>query len=508
MMMMMNNKMQAVRIFVYQYCVLLLLCRRPLEVFSFGGSGTTTGHRQRKFGSISRSSITRTSVLVSNDDFEGEGSTSVVSSIPSATTDILICGGGPTGLLASIMLAQKFPKSQIQVHDRLPVPPDPTDDQVWGDTSKYYLIGLGGRGITSLETFGVWNEDDGGVAPFCLSVPGRKDWTPETPEGKETIRTDRKYVTQVLPRDKLVSILHRHVVQNYSEQIELVYQSQVRPVEFEYHHHDRHRLSDNTSDNPDTLLVPQVLVEVSHVDENDWKPILADLVIASDGSARTFANCMEELDQGVMGDPFQVVRFEDDNVRVYKTLPFRLPERSWSIRSSPTSHDESQGDIFWNYAVQSAKRRVIFDALPANHQGDYVGVLLLRGDDEMAQPNVDPALFRDFLEQEIPQFISLLGDEAISAAAKSGPSSLPQFRYITPRMYQGPRTILLGDTAHTVKPYFGMGANSALEDVKVRFENDETDDGFILRVHQKKQRHSPFAFRRSLVNASMNRLII
>ena len=87
----------------------------------------------------------------------------------------------------------------------------------------------------------------------------------------------------------------------------------------------------------------------------------------------------------------------------------------------------------------------------------------------MARPNVDPVIFRAFLEQEIPQFISLLGDTAIAAAAKSGPSFLPQFRCVTPRMHQGQRTILLGDTAHTVKPYFGMGANSALEDVKVRF---------------------------------------
>jgi kynurenine 3-monooxygenase len=343
------------------------------------------------------------------------------------------------------------------------------DDRAWGDTSKHYLIGLGGRGISSLEAFGVWED---GVAPFCLPVPGRKDWTPETPDGKETIRTERKYGTQVLPRDKLVSLLHRHVVERYSNQIELVYKSQVRPVEFEYAR--LNKKSDGGDQEKDN--VPKVLVETSPVNDDDnedtkgaWKPILANLVVASDGSARTFANRMEEMDRGTE-NPFRVVRFEDDNVRVYKTLPFRLPEKSWSISSSPSTENEE--DIFWNYAVQSDERRVIFDALPANDQGDYVGILLLRGDDEMAQPNVDPDVFRAFLEQEIPQFISLLGNEAISAAAKSGPSYLPQFRYITPRMHQGQRTVLLGDTAHTVKPYFGMGANSALEDVKVRFQID------------------------------------
>ena len=31
---------------------------------------------------------------------------------------------------------------------------------------------------------------------------------------------------------------------------------------------------------------------------------------------------------------------------------------------------------------------------------------------------------------------------------------------------RGSSTVLLGDTIHTVKPYFGLGLNSALEDVR------------------------------------------
>ena len=351
------------------------------------------------------------------------------------TTDFLICGGGPTGLLAAIMLARKFPSCRITVHDRQRTPASPTDDKVWDDTSRHYLIGLGGRGLTSLEAFGI------DILPYAVAVPGRKDWTPEQPKGVESVRTDRKYGTQVLPRDKLVSILHEVIIKEYKDQVELHFESRVRPLDFA--HGDDH-----------------VLVEVSAVDDETWTPVLAKMVLATDGSARTFANQMEEIEAST-DNPFQVVRFKDDNVRVYKALPFRLPKKQWLI------DNPSQEDIFWNYAVRSEKSRIIFDALPANDRGDYVGILLMRADEEMAQQNVDPALFTDFLRQEVPQFIDLIDSQTIAASAANAASSLPQFRYVTPRMHQGQRTVLMGDCAHSVKPFFGMGCNTALEDVKL-----------------------------------------
>jgi kynurenine 3-monooxygenase len=51
---------------------------------------------------------------------------------------------------------------------------------------------------------------------------------------------------------------------------------------------------------------------------------------------------------------------------------------------------------------------------------------------------------------------------------------LPGFRYAGPRLHQGKRCVILGDSAPTVKPYFGLGANSALEDVKILGEALQT----------------------------------
>ena len=52
----------------------------------------------------------------------------------------------------------------------------------------------------------------------------------------------------------------------------------------------------------------------------------------------------------------------------------------------------------------------------------------------------------------------------MARVAKKPPSRLPSFRYVGPKLHHG-KVVLLGDCIHTVKPYFGLGANSALEDV-------------------------------------------
>merc|ERR1719454_1219022 len=43
--------------------------------------------------------------------------------------------------------------------------------------------------------------------------------------------------------------------------------------------------------------------------------------------------------------------------------------------------------------------------------------------------------------------------------------SFPNFSYTYPTLNLASNSVLLGDAIHTVKPYFGLGANSAFEDV-------------------------------------------
>eukprot|EP00804_Cyclotella_cryptica_P023330 CCRYP_000483-RA/>CCRYP_000483-RA protein AED:0.18 eAED:0.18 QI:0/0/0/1/0/0/2/0/187 len=93
--------------------------------------------------------------------------------------------------------------------------------------------------------------------------------------------------------------------------------------------------------------------------------------------------------------------------------------------------------------------------------------LLLRPDDESAPVECDPKFLREFFDVKYPQFSPLIGDVVMSDVAKKGVSTLPGFCFAVPRLHEGGRTVILGDAVHTVKPYYGMGANSGLEDVSI-----------------------------------------
>jgi len=388
----------------------------------------------------------------------------------------------------------RFPK--ILLFDRLSPPPGPDDDEAWSDIAKFYLIGLGGRGQTALDRFGVWEA----VKKRCVAVVGRRDWTPEGPkEGVERIfGSERQFTTEVLPRDKLVGVLHQHVVEHYADRIQLNYNFEVHPVDFDFK--DQTKALIRVSKCVDANLARMNPSSVKTWKENPEQEVLCDtetfryvaanLVVAADGTVRTIANAMEEMDRQrlektknpirhalLAGKAFRVKRYPDDNQRIYKTIPFKVPQ-DW------------RPDL--NYSARGKEGRVVFDALPANNRGDYCGVLLLKKDDPMAQADTDPVQLRQLLDEALPQFSSLLDDETVATVAQKPVSYLPAFRYAGPRLHQGRSCILLGDCAHTVKPYFGLGANSALEDVEELAEFlQKNPDDTAMAIQQFSRHRAP-----------------
>jgi kynurenine 3-monooxygenase len=203
-------------------------------------------------------------------------------------------------------------------------------------------------------------------------------------------------------------------------------------------------------------------------------------------AVRTVANAMEREDKKrfeamnpihrlTAGEPFHVKRYVDDNQRIYKTIPMKVPA-DW------------RPDL--NYSARTKDGRINFDALPANENGDYCGVLLLKKDDPMAEANTDPVELRKLIDENLPQFSALWDDDTIALTAQKPVSYLPAFRYAGPRLNQGDRCLIIGDSAHTVKPYFGLGANSALEDVKFLGDIIGSTDSLPEAVHEYSRQRS------------------
>ena len=345
-------------------------------------------------------------------------------SIAAPTTSAII-GGGPAGLATAIMLARRG-LTDIHVYERLPAPASSDDVSVWSDTAKFYLIGLGGRGQKALQELDAWER----VEQCCTYVLGRKDWAPgaSADEGVERIfGDDRPYKTAVIPRDRLAGVLREVLIAEHGTAVTLHYGSEMTSVRW------------------DTDGMPMVTVSDGAAAE-----IKYNLLVGADGAARTLAAAMESADAT---ESLKVTRYEDDNRRVYKTIPMSLPSSSTSWR----------GDV--NYSARTKDGRVVFDALPANADGEYCAVLLLKADDEFAQPDSNAAGLRALLDETLPQFSPLISEDTLTTVAAKASSNLPAFRYVGPTLHKGASTVLLGDAIHTVKPYFGLGANSALEDV-------------------------------------------
>jgi kynurenine 3-monooxygenase len=99
--------------------------------------------------------------------------------------------------------------------------------------------------------------------------------------------------------------------------------------------------------------------------------------------------------------------------------------------------------------------------------GNLIGLVLYKVGDEEVNNLSSEEETAAFLQKEFPALYPIIPRSEVTAFAKRPPGSLPFFKYVGPDLHYSDSAVLLGDVVHTVKPYFGLGVNSALEDVAV-----------------------------------------
>ena len=157
----------------------------------------------------------------------------------------------------------------------------------------------------------------------------------------------------------------------------------------------------------------------------------------------------------------KVVRFPNTNPRVYKTIPIYLPS-------------DMRKDL--NYSART-KAGVALECLPTK-EGVLVGIMLVKPEDEEICVKLsNKELLKQFFNEQFPMFVDWIRDADIATMADSKFFGLPSFGYVDKSLNMGGQAALLGDTIHTVKPYFGLGVNSAWEDVRVLIDTLDEADG-------------------------------
>ena len=113
-------------------------------------------------------------------------------------------------------------------------------------------------------------------------------------------------------------------------------------------------------------------------------------------------------------------------------------------------------------------------ALP-NPGGDFTLTLFLEVGGERGFNAIDaPERARAFFEEQFPDALALMPDFNEQWAARP----VSRLAYLhTSSFHAGDRTILVGDAAHAVVPFYGQGMNASFEDCSVLMELLDVHDG-------------------------------
>lgn len=282
-----------------------------------------------------------------------------------------------------------------------------------------------------LKKLGAWPA----VEQWSAPLRGRKDWTPVKGGGYvSNVRQStqvQNYTTMVIQRDRLASALLQDVRARHGDRVSVTHGVKCNEVTWSGEWGSPWARATLTLEDAGS----------GRIEMKDY-----DLVVGADGVNSTLVQSLQEQSEGRC----KMTRYEDRNARVYRTIPLDVSGTGWGAE--------------YNYSFRSAEGPVL-EALPTK-EGLMIGLVLFEPSDrELAEVSTFEEADR-LLTRLFPDLRPTMTDEAVKRFALQPVSKLPRFAVSGPELHSG-TGVLVGDAVHTVKPYFGLGVNSAFEDVAV-----------------------------------------
>lgn len=347
------------------------------------------------------------------------------------SNDAIIVGSGPIGLATAIMLARQG-VNNIQVFDQLSEPYKPDDTTYWGTfrSERSYNIGVTGRGQIALRELDVWQY----VEPFTAEIHGSAEWTPTTPIDNPILRPqERRYSTRCIERDRLTGCLLQAIQEQYKAQIQVSFNQKCTNVAW--------YATNSPAEHSTVELVSNQSVKTN------WN---TSFLIGCDGTNSVVRDKLLDIDP-----TFRTRKYDEINEYVYRTVPIKF--------NCSAANEFCPVNKFISYSQRSSVG-LNLESLPTK-EGLHLGVLLYRPDNSLIRNMKSVEDARKVFNEHFPVASAGISDQSLQTFVASRDSRFQRFQYVYPKLHFGSGTVMLGDSIHTVKPYFGLGVNSGLEDV-------------------------------------------